>query len=453
MNKDLIVIGAGPGGYEVAIKASIYGLKVAIVEKGELGGTCLNHGCIPTKALYKSALVHKTLTEALEFGFNNVQYEINFSQIQARKESIVNNLRSNIKMMLEKSNVEIINGEASFLDDHTILVKNGENEQKLTANYFIIATGSVEKTIKISGIDLPNVVTSKELLAINKIPTKLIIVGGGVIGIEFASIFRELGSEVTIYEYMDRILPMFDNEISTRLKALLKKRGIEISNDALVEKIEQIENGLVLTGKTKKGKEFADRAEYILIATGRKAYFDGLNLDKINVLHDKNGIVVNEHMQTTIEHIYAVGDVTGSNMLAHVATFQSFKALDHLLGKENNTNFQVIPSCVFTFPEVAVVGLTEEEAKTRYGEIKTNKYLFRASGKAQTMGEVDGFVKVISADNILVGCHIIGPDASSLIQAATILIERKIPLTEAINIIHAHPTLPEAILEAIRGLI
>lgn len=453
MNKDLIVIGAGPGGYEVAIKASQHGLKVAIVEKGELGGTCLNQGCIPTKAFYQSALVHKTLTEAEEFGFNNVQYEVDFAHIQSRKNNIVSNLRNNIKMMLEKNNVEIIKGEASFLNEHTIIVRNDGEDKTLSADYFIIATGSVEKTIKIPGLDLPNILTSKELLEINKVPTKLIIVGGGVIGVEFASIFRELGSEVTIYEYMDRILPLFDSEISTRLKSLLKRRGIEIINDALVEKIEQSEDGLILSGKTKKGKEFIDNAEYILIATGRKANYDGLNLDKINVLCDKNGIVVNENMQTTVEHIYAVGDVTGSNMLAHVATFQSFKALDHLLGKENNTDFMVVPSCVFTFPEVATVGLSEEDAKSRYENIKTYKYLFRASGKAQTMGEVDGFVKVISKDDLLIGCHIIGPDASSLIQAATILIERKISLKDAANIIHAHPTLPEAILEAIRGLI
>ncbi len=453
MNKDLVIIGGGPGGYEVAIKAANSGLNVALIEKSEIGGTCLNQGCIPTKALYKNAEVAHLLKQGDEFGFTDLSYSLDFTKVQERKNQVIGQLKNNIKMMLDKAKVEVINGMASFKDEHTITVVSGENTAEITADHFIIATGSEEKVIPIEGYQLSNVVTSKEMLDINIVPSKLVIIGGGVIGVEMATIFNRLGSEVTIYEYFDRLLPMMDEDISSRIKVYLKKLGIEVINDALVERIEKDNENLIVSGKTKKGKEFSTETEYVLMATGRKAYYDNLNLDKINVLYDKNGIVVNENMQTSIEHIYAVGDVTGINMLAHVATYQSYKALDHILNKDNETNFKVIPACVFTFPEIAVVGMTEAIAREKYGDIKVNKFMFRANGKALSMGEAEGFVKVIAHDDILLGCHIIGPQASSLIQEATVLIERKISLKNAVEIIHAHPTLTEAILEAIRGLI
>lgn len=452
-NKDLVIIGSGPGGYEVALRAASKGLDVALIEKDKIGGTCLNHGCIPTKALYKNAEVSQVLRQAVNFGFTNLNYDFDFSIVQNRKEEIINKLRKNIEMMLVKAKVEVIKGEASFVDEHTVNIKTEENEIEISADNFIIATGSQEKIIPIEGKDLENVVTSKELLDIDKVPKKLVVIGGGVIGVEMATIFNELGSEVTIYEYFDRLIPQIDKDITSRLKVYLKKLGIDVVTDALVEKIEKSTEGLIVSGKTKKGKEFKTDAEYVLMATGRKAFYDNLNLDKLNIVYDKNGILVNENMQTSLEHIYACGDVTGFNMLAHVATFQSFKALDHILGKENNTNFNVIPACVFTFPEIAVVGLTEEEAKENYSNVKTNKSLFRANGKALSMAEEEGFVKVISANNKLLGCHIYGAQASSIIQEAAVIIDKQISIKEAIEIIHAHPTLTEVLLEAMKGLI
>ncbi len=453
MHRDLIVIGAGPGGYEVAIKAASKGLKVTLIEKAQIGGTCLNHGCIPTKTLYKNAEVFYTLKQAEDYGFTNLKYQFDFNIVQKRKTTVLNKLRNNIETMLEKANVEVIKGLASFKDEYTITVKTNDSSRELCADYFIIATGSVEKIIPIEGCNLENVVTSKEMLDIDAIPKKLVIIGGGVIGVEMATIFNELGSEVVIYEYFDRLIPAVDKDITTRLKTYLKKQGITVVTDALVNNIVKTDTGLVVEGQTKKGKPFSQDTEYVLMATGRKAYHDNLHLDKINVLYDKNGIIINDNLQTSVEHIYAVGDVTGFNMLAHVATYQSYKALDHILNQDNSTNFKVIPGCVFTFPEIASVGLTEEEAKTKSHEVKTNKYMYRANGKALAMGEEDGFIKVVSANDKLVGCHIIGVQASSLIQEATVLVEKQIPINEAVEIIHAHPTLTEILLEALKGII
>ncbi len=453
ITKDLVIIGAGPGGYEVAVKAAMAGLNVALVEKELVGGTCLNHGCIPTKALYKNAEVMHLLKNTQEFGVENLKYDFDFSTVQNRKNSILDQLRNNIILMLKKANVEVIQGIASFVDENKVNVKQNDSEIELIAEYFIIATGSNEKVIPIDGHNLPNVLTSKEMLDINIVPKKLVIIGGGVIGVEMATIFKEFGAEVVILEYFDKLIPTMDKDISSRLKVYLKKLGVEVTNDALVEKISNDNNKLVINGKTKKGKEFSIDAEFVLMATGRIANVDNLNLDSIDIVCDKTGIVVNENMQTSLPHIYAVGDVTGKTMLAHVATYQSFKALDHILGKENYTKFNVVPACVFTLPEIASVGLTEEEAKQRYGEIKSSKFMFRANGKALTMSEVEGFVKVISYNDKLVGVHIIGPQASSLIHEAAVLVEKEILVKDAINVIHAHPTLSETLLEALRKLV
>ncbi len=453
ITKDLVIIGAGPGGYEVAVKAALSGLNVALIEKDEIGGTCLNHGCIPTKALYKNAEVMHLVKHADAFGIQDVQFTFDFNVVQNRKNSVVAQLKNNIKQMLTKANVEIIQGYASFVSENKVQVVCTDETIEIEAEHFIIATGSKEKIIPIEGYNLENVVTSKEMLDIAAVPKKLVIIGGGVIGVEMATIFNALGCEVVIYEYFDRLIPVLDKDISSRLKIYLKKLGIEVTLDALVEKIEKTEDSLTVSGKTKKGKEFSSDAEFVLMATGRMAFYDQLNLESIDVMYDKAGIIVNEYMQTSLPHIYAVGDVTGRTMLAHVATYQSYKALDHILDRENTTNFKVIPACVFTFPEIASVGLTEEEAKTKFDEISVNKFMFRANGKALSMGEDEGFVKLVSHDDVLVGAHIIGVQASTLIQEATILIEQKIKISDAVNIIHAHPTLTEVMLEALRGLL
>lgn len=448
IKKDLVVIGAGPGGYEVAIEAALKGLNVALIEKEDVGGTCLNHGCIPTKALYKNAEVLHEVKKSNMFGINISNYDFDFNIVLERKNNIIEQLRKNIISMLKKTNVELIYGTASFVDEHSIKV----NDILITASNFIISTGSSEKIIPIKGIDSNNVITSKELLNIDSVPKHLVVVGGGVIGVEMACIFKEFGSEVVILEFLDKILANFDSDISSRLKVYLKKLGIEVKTDTLVKEILETNEGLMVLAETKKSKELNFTTDYVLISTGRKAYFDNLNLSQININYDKSGIIVNDNYQTNIPHIYAVGDVIGKMMLAHSATFQSFAALDHILGKDNKTNFNITPACVFTFPEIASVGLTENEAKDLYDDIKINKYMFRANGKALTMSETEGFIKVISYNNKLIGTHIIGPHASSIIHEATVLIEKNITIDEATSIIHAHPTLSETLLEALRGL-
>ena len=452
-NYNLVVIGAGPGGYEVAIKASYAGFNVLLVEKDEIGGTCLNDGCIPTKALYKNAEFIRGLGLSEHFGVKKQPIELDYGVIQNRKEEIVSQLKNNIMAMLKKANVDVVKGVASFIDDVHIKIDTDEEILEVRADYILIATGSKEKIIPIEGYILDGVITSKEALRLKEPPREMVIIGGGVIGVEMASIFSEFGTKVVIVEYLDRLLPFFDKDISSRLKVFLKKQGIEVYTDSCVEKIESTEGKLQVIAKTKKGKSLEFNAEKVLMATGRVSYTDQLGLDHANILYDKNGIIVNEYFQTNIPHIYAVGDCLGQHMLAHVATYQSYMALDHILNKENNTQFQTIPACVFTFPEIASVGLTEEEAKQKYEDVVVHKYMVRANGKALSMSEVEGFVKVCVANNKLIGAHIIGPHASTMIHEATVLIEREIEIHEAVEIIHAHPTLSEALIDCLRGIV
>ncbi|ERJ13880.1 dihydrolipoyl dehydrogenase [Haloplasma contractile] len=453
-DKDLVIIGGGPGGYDVAVKAAKHGLSVALIEKHEVGGTCLNYGCIPTKALYRNAEVIRDFKSANEYGISFDNYSLNFNQVQERKSQVIETLQSNIKLMLKKAKVDVIYGTASFIDEHTVTIeKNEEETTQLTAKYFIIATGSTEKVIPIKGVNYDGVYTSKDLLDVDEVPKRLVVIGGGVIGVEMASIFHEFGSEVVIIEFLDQLLNNFDKDISSRLKVYLKKQGIKVYTGTAVEEIEKLDDGLAVTGKNKKGKLVTANGDLVLMSTGRRAFIDGLNLTSIDVSYDQNGIKVSDNFQTSQPHIYAVGDVIGKEMLAHTATYHSYKALDHMLNFENKTNFDVVPGCVFTFPEIASVGLTEEQANNKYEDIKVNKFMFRANGKALSMSKTDGFIKVIAHNNRLIGAHIIGPHASDYVHEATVLIEQGIKILDAVSIIHAHPTLSESLLEALRGLI
>lgn len=452
MNKQLVVIGGGPGGYDVAIKAGLMGMDVALIEKEEVGGTCLNWGCIPTKALYKSASILHEMNLTSNLGINVDGINLDFETVQNHKNDVKNQLIKGIKTMLNRANVELIYGDASFNDSNTITVATNNEEVEIKSKYFILATGSTEKILPIEGVDLEGVITSKDLLEINTPPKELIIIGGGVIGLEMGSIFNQFGSEVTVIEYMGNLLPTIDEDISKRIKPFIKKQGIKVNTNTIVKKIEKENNKLVVYAENSKGKELSFEGEKVLLATGRKAYHDKLGLENAGVEFNGSGIVVNENFQTNKPNIYAVGDVLGKIMLAHTATYQSFAALDHINGRHNNTRFDVIPSCVFVFPEIATVGLTEELAREKHQDIKINKFMFRANGKALTMGQSDGFVKVVIDNNeAIIGVHIIGPHASDLIHEATVLVEQKMTVNEAINIIHAHPTLSEALLEALRG--
>ena len=479
----IIIIGAGPGGYETALLAAKRGVEVTLIESGPVGGTCLNEGCIPTKAFCKNAEVIDGLREAEAFGVTGLSYGFDFNAVTTRKNAVVEQLRGGVEGLLGHKNITLVRGKASFKDPHTVLVEALDSSShceersdldssrhceersdvaiftEYTADYIIIATGSVSASLPIPGADLPGILTSKEILDIQEVPKRLCVIGGGVIGLEFASIFRSFGSEVTVLEYFKEILPRFDSDLSKRLKQSLGKRGIEICTQAQVTGIEEttvmsseVETSTYKVSFTRKGKEEVVEADKVLMAVGRKANLASLNLADVGIEFTPKGIVVDEKtMQTNIPHIYAVGDINGKMMLAHAATFQGIVALDHIMGVENEIDLSVMPAAVFTSPEAACVGMTEEDCKEAGMSIKCLKSFFRANGKAVTMGETDGFCKVIVADDRIVGCHLYGPHASDIVQEACALITRKASIKEFESIIHTHPTLTEVLQSAVHS--
>jgi dihydrolipoamide dehydrogenase len=455
----IIIIGAGPGGYETALLAAKRGVEVVLIEAGHVGGTCLNEGCIPTKAFCKNAEVLDGLREAEAFGVTGLSYGFDFKAVAERKNAVVEQLRGGVEGLLGHKLITLVRGKASFKDSHTVTV----DDQDYVGDYIIIATGSVSASLPIPGADLPGILTSREILDLEEVPQRLCVIGGGVIGLEFASVFRSFGSEVTVLEYFKEILPRFDSDLSKRLKQSLGKRGIEINTQAQVTAIEETD-GVYKVSFTRKGKEETVEADKVLMAVGRKANVGSLNLADVGIEFTPRGIVVDEKtMQTNIPHIYAVGDINGKMMLAHAATFQGIVALDHIMGIENGIDLSVMPAAVFTSPEAASVGMTEEDCKEAGIPIKALKSFFRANGKAVTMGETDGFCKVIVAaepkegadspyePGRILGCHLYGPHASDIVQEACALITRKSTLKEFEDIIHTHPTLTEVLQSAVHN--
>ena len=452
----IIVIGAGPGGYETALLAAKRGVEVVLVESGHVGGTCLNEGCIPTKSFCRNAEVLDGLREAGSFGIAGLEYSFDFSSVVTRKNAVVEQLRVGVEGLLGHKLITLVRGKASFKDPHTVtVIPSGEEEspKEYTADYIIIATGSVSASLPIPGADLPGILTSKEILDIEEVPKRLCVIGGGVIGLEFASVFRSFGSEVTVLEYCKDILPRFDTDLAKRLKQSLGKRGIDINTQAQVTEV-------VLSGTeyrvayTRKGREESVVADKVLMAVGRKANVGSLNLSDIGVEFTPRGILVDEKtMQTSSPHIYAVGDINGKMMLAHAATFQGIVALDHILGVENHIDLNVMPAAVFTSPEAASVGMTEDECKEKGIPVRCLKSFFRANGKAVAMGETDGFCKVVASaeSGRVLGCHLFGPHASDIVQEACALISRKASVEDFKDVIHTHPTLTEVLQSAIHS--
>lgn len=466
----IIIIGAGPGGYETALLAARRGVEVILVEAGPVGGTCLNEGCIPTKSFCKNAEVLDGLREAASFGIADLSYNFDFKTVVDRKNTVVEQLRGGVEGLLEHKLITLVHGKASFKDSHTVTVIPNEadgSEQEYTADYIIIATGSVSASLPIPGADLPGILTSKEILDVEQVPQSLCVIGGGVIGLEFASIFRSFGSEVTVLEYCKDILPRFDTDLAKRLKQSLGKRGIYIRTQAQVTGIEILrcdqETSEYKVSFTSKGKDECVIADKVLMAVGRKANLDSMNYAEIGLECTRRGIAVNDKMQTNIPHIYAIGDINGQMMLAHAATFQGIVALDHIMGIENHIDLSVMPAAVFTSPEAASVGMTEDECKEKDIPVKCLKSFFRANGKAVTMGETDGFCKVVVAAESkdgteppynpgrILGCHLYGPHASDIVQEACALVSRKADIEEFASIIHTHPTLTEVLQSAIHS--
>lgn len=442
--KDLVIIGGGPGGYVPAIKAAQKGIKVTLIEEDELGGTCLNRGCIPTKALLKSAHMFESLNKTKNFGISVENPKFEISEAVKWKERVVKRLTAGVKSLLAKNNVEVINGRAVFTANNKLEV----NGSQLVFKNAIIAAGSVPIKLPIPGIDKPHVVYSKEALNLTELPQKLVIIGGGVIGVEFADIFGSAGSEVTIIEMMPRILPVMDEEISTTLEKVLKSKGIQILTQT---KVVEIKDNSVVVEQGDSRKEI--ECEKLLVAVGRKPNLENLGLDKTDIHFDKKGIKVNEYMETNVSGIYAVGDVIPTPQLAHVATDEGLTAVKNILGDRQKMKYNAVPYCVYTNPEAASAGKTEDELKKEGVGYKVGRFPLMANGKAMVDGVREGFVKVLAGEKYeeVLGIHIIAPNASEMIHQACTAITLEATLDELIETIYPHPTIGEAVLEAALG--
>jgi len=429
----LLIIGGGPGGYETAVEAAKRGMEVTLITEGSLGGTCLNEGCIPTKTFcHYAELIEQNLKAGLDS-------KPSFAAAAERKQAVVEQLRGGIDILLK--NVQVVRGKAQFKGPKTVVCDG----QEYTADRIIIATGSVSASLSIPGAE--SCLTSREILDLKEVPESICVIGGGVIGLEFASIFRSFGSEVTVLEFCPNILPRFDVDLAKRLKQSLSKRGINIEVQAQVT---AIDGGTVTY--LKKEKEFTVQADKVLMAVGRRPNMEGLNLEAAGIDYTRKGITVNDRYETSVPGIYAVGDVTGGIMLAHAATFQGLHALNHICGQEDSIRFDLIPAAVFTMPEVAVVGLTEEQCREQGLQVRCLKSFYRANGKAVSMDETDGYCKLIVADDgKLLGAHIMGAHASDLIHEAALAMYSGISIGSLQSVIHAHPTLSEVFQAALNA--
>lgn len=442
---DLIIIGAGPGGYETAIAAAREGMKVVLVEAGALGGTCLNEGCIPTKCLCRSAEVADLMKEAATFGVVAESGGINLVEVMKRKNEVVAQLAAGVASLLKSPGITLVQGKATFAGPHEVIV----GEEHFSAPHIMVATGSSAKNLPIPGADLPGVVTSREMLQLEQIPKRLCVIGGGVVGMEFASVFRSFGSEVSVVEYAKEILPSFDRDIAKRLRTALKRKGISFNVGAAVTEISKVDGGykVAFVSGNKEGQVEAD---LVLMAVGRGPRLQHLGLDEIGMQYTSRGIVVDENMQTNIEGVYAIGDVNGICPLAHAATAQGRCALYHILGKDGAPDLQLVPAAVFTVPEVAMVGHTEETASAAGLEYSIRKAFYRANGKSLSMGESEGIVKLlVGPDGLLLGAHVLGAHAADLIHELALAMHTKMGVERIQSLIHAHPSLSEILHDAV----
>jgi len=446
MKLDLIIIGAGPGGYEMAAEAAHRGLQVGIVERDLMGGTCLNRGCIPTKALCRNAEVVNLVREASQWGLATGDVTFDYAPVFERKQAVVKQLRDGVEMLMSQPGITVIRGEAAFKDASTIVV-NGE---EYTADNIVIATGSAPRGLPITGADLA--MTSDDILEMQELPASLCIVGGGVIGMEFAGVFSSFGVTVTVVEYCKEILPPFDKDVAKRLKTVLSKRGVKIITQAAVNGITRGDDGMLTVTFDLKGKPQQVTAARVLMSVGRQPVLPQ-GLDTVGVTVGRRGIEVDENMCTSVKGIYAIGDVNGICMLAHAASAQGMRALNHILGTvPDGIKLDVVPSAVFTVPELAMVGLTQEQCEQQQLDVTVGKSFFRSNGKAVAMNETDGLLKMIVDNQTrrIVGCHICGAHAADLIQEVVTAMNADLPIDVLARSIHGHPTLSEVVLTAAR---
>ncbi|MBY4604505.1 dihydrolipoyl dehydrogenase [Bacillus rugosus] len=458
---DVVILGGGTGGYVAAIRAAQLGLKTAVVEKEKLGGTCLHKGCIPSKALLRSAEVYRTAREADQFGVETAGVSLNFEKVQQRKQAVVDKLAAGVNHLMKKGKIDVFNGYGRILGPSifsplpgTISVErgNGEENDMLIPKQVIIATGSRPRMLPGLEADGKHVLTSDEALQMEELPKSIIIVGGGVIGIEWASMLHDFGVKVTVIEYADRILPTEDQDISKEMESLLKKKGIQFVTGAKVlpDTMTKTSDDLSIQAE-KDGETVTYSAEKMLVSIGRQANIEGIGIENTDIVTEKGFISVNESCQTKESHIYAIGDVIGGLQLAHVASHEGIIAVEHFAGlNPHPLDPTLVPKCIYSSPEAASVGLTEDEAKANGHNVKIGKFPFMAIGKALVYGESDGFVKIVAdrdTDDIL-GVHMIGPHVTDMISEAGLAKVLDATPWEVGQTIHPHPTLSEAIGEA-----
>ncbi len=445
----VVVIGGGPGGYVAAIRAAQLGGEVTLVEKQYLGGTCLNVGCIPTKALLHSADLYEEAKEGAKYGVIAGDLKIDFTKVQERKQSVTKQLVSGVKGLLAANKVKVISGEAAFVGKDTIEVKTEKGTDTIKADKFIIATGSIPAKPPIPGIDSKQCIDSTGALELKEIPKTMVIVGGGVIGVEIATLYSTLGCKVTIIEMLAEILPMMDGELTKMIRAKLAKKGVEINTGAKVLSFKDAGENVEVSVEMSDGTKKVFAGEKALISIGRRTNTATIGLEKAGIANDRGRITVNDKMETNVPGIYAVGDCVGQIMLAHIASAQGEIAAENALGHNSLFDAKTNPSCVYTKPEFASVGLTEEAAKASGIEYTVGKFPLAANGKSMIMGE-DGMVKIIAGKKYkeILGAHILGPRATDLIGELALAIALEATIDEVIATIHAHPTVAESIKEA-----
>ena len=455
---DLVIIGGGTGGYVCAIRAAQLGLRVALVEKDRLGGVCLNWGCIPTKTLLCSATAYLEAQRLAEFGVRmDGTLAIDWPAMIARKEEVVGTLVSGVETLLAGHEVEVLHGTARLADPGPsqgarveVALVSGEH-MVLDAPHVVLATGSVPALPPIPGLDLPGVVTSDGILELETIPQRLAIIGGGVIGIEFAALFSALGSQVTVVEMLPNIMPPVDQELSKRYRVLLKRQGVDLKLGARVDQISPGKDGWGVRYSVKDREETVE-ADLVLNSTGRVPFSEGLGLDTLGVERERGRVLVDDRLATNLPGLFAIGDVTGEVLLAHVASRQGEVAAEVIAGHDSRMDYRAVPNVVFSMPEIAGVGLTSQEAKEQGIDVEVGTFPFSASGKALAQGEAEGQVRLLCepGSGKILGMHVMGPDASDLIAEGALAVQLGVTARELAETIHAHPTLPEAVAEAAR---
>ena len=451
---DVVVIGSGPGGYVSAIRCAQLGMKTAIIEKySTMGGTCLNVGCIPSKALLDSSHHFEEASKNFSnHGINiNGEISLDFSKMISRKNDVVTQTTKGIEFLMKKNNIKVYNGFGSFVDKNKVKIKSSDKEIVIESKNIIIATGSKPASLPFIKLDKERVITSTEALNLKEIPKHLIIIGGGVIGLELGQVYKRLGAEVSIVEYMDKIIPTMDSGLSKELTKVFKKQKLKIHTSHKVTSVERVNDNVRVMAEDKNGKLIEFNGDYCLLSIGRSAYTDGLNLESVGLkTNDKGQIQVNDHLQTSHSNIYAIGDVVKGAMLAHKAEEEGVMVAEIISGQKPHIDYNLIPGVVYTWPEVASVGKTEDYLNENNIEYKVGQFPMRALGRSRASSDLDGFVKILADKNTdeIIGVHMIGARCADLISEAVIAMEYRASAEDIARISHAHPTYSEAIKEA-----